>query len=617
MPSAAHPSPSNHPQPIGTSASEGVTSPNESSKFKRFLKRFGRRPSEEGKEADSHQIDNNENAAHENSDLNGGSTKKASSMRSRKGSKTNGGFSQNGKNKKGESMLSGRFFQTSQNAPPLPNSGGGGRNAQVLTAGLENTNVGGLANTLTVPANGTTSAPLLDGVPSHEPLMTSDLMTPAVVAASTMPISIPSTNGSQHNDVVNGSKNQAIIHANDHDLAVSRDTGVAEAAIPSTISDIRDGQGDVLSPQSSYGSGHSRTVPSFDDDDDDDDESGNIIRRRDSVDNRTMDTSKSRASTKPTTLMSMDTRENVQGGSYTPMAQIAQHRHGDMQSSHQHRVVSSRSGESGNNTLSSIQFASAPPMGRTQSGTIVQLPGQGEPPEEMAYAHVPTVSRPHPANNPNPSGIPADNASVLTLASSTAAASIGGGAASSRGHQSHAAQSFGGARSIGGSLMGDRRNSSDTYASVKALPPLSRRGSDASARTGMSIAASATGRSSAQAMMGTSIGAPSGPGAPGDRISIHRTPSQKTIATQLSIPLSHSNVALAQGGNQNDTASITSHLEPSSVHNIHSQQASQTQPSTQGVGQQSDSDIDVNGQSHSGDLPSITTTLTTISNEEK
>lgn len=158
--------------------------------------------------------------------------------------------------------------------------------------------------------------------------------------------------------------------------------------------------------------------------------------------------------------------------------------------------------------------------------------------------------------------MPADNASMLTLASSTAAASIGGGAASSRGH-SHAAPSLGGARSIGGSYMGERRNSSDTYASVKALPPLSRRGSDSSQRTGRSIAASATGRNSAQAMTGASAGGGAGtgsgvggvvsagvtgPGAPPDRISIHRTASQRTIATQLSIPLSTSNQVLSGAG---------------------------------------------------------------------
>lgn len=207
---------------------------------------------------------------------------------------------------------------------------------------------------------------------------------------------------------------------------------------------------------------------------------------------------------------------------YMPLAQIAQHRHGETMSNGT-PVASMRSATSdgqGNVVTSSsaIQFAPQPPLGRSVSGTIVQLPGSNDGLETNPYVNVPTLSRPHPSNNPTPTGYPADNASMLTLASSTAAASIGGGGASLRGH-SQAAPSFGGARSIGGSLMGERRNSSDTYASVKALPPLSRRGSDSSSRTGKSVAASATGRSSAQAMMSSAMGGIlAGPGAPSDRI---------------------------------------------------------------------------------------------------
>lgn len=564
MPAAPQTPPATGSQPQGNVTSDPAANPQESSKFKRFLKRFGRRPSEEGREIDSHQ------AFHANTVGEGGENgvqnsieggKKNSSMRSRKGSKSNGTSTQNTRGKRSESMLSGRFFQTSSNAPAVPTTNAA-RTAP-LTAPLENTTVGGLANTLTVP--GESDAPQLDGVPQHEPIVSADLITPSVVAASALPISIPS-NGDSFNQENHGTAANAIIRADDRALTNTTATAMDDPTNLNTTNGISNGQGHVLSPQGSYGSSQSRNAPSFDDN-----ESAEVSRGRDSVDNRTMDTGKSRASTKPTTLMSMDTRENVQGSNYTPMAQIAQHRHGEVYPS-QNRVGSLRGGgESVHNAPSSIQFASAPPMGRTQSGTIVQLPGQGEAPEEMPYAHVPTVSRPHPSNNPHPTGIPADNASVLTLASSTAAVSIGGGAASSRGHQSHAAPSFGGARSIGGSLMGERRNSSDTYASVKALPPLSRRGSDSSSRTGRSVAASATGRNSAQAMMGTSIGGGAvgivaGPGAPGDRISIHRTPSQKTVATQLSIPLSHSNVALGQ--QQADNASITSHLDPGAAHHL-------------------------------------------------
>ncbi|PWN32165.1 uncharacterized protein FA14DRAFT_175011 [Meira miltonrushii] len=600
MPSTTQTSPSTGSQTQGNNTTDPTANTQESSKFKRFLKRFGRRPSEEGRESDIQNQTQPGTDGPENGLQNNFDGRKNSSLRSRKGSKTNGTSTQNGKGKRSESMLSGRFFQTSPNAPAIPSSTGG-RNAP-LTAPLDNTNVGGLANTLTVP--GESDAPQLSGVPQHEPLVSADLITPSVAAAAALPISIPS-NGDQNYQTGNNSADNAVIRADDHALAHPNGTANDDHANLITANGISNGQGHVLSPQGSYGSSQSRNAPSFDDD-----ESADVSRGRDSVDNRTMDTGKSRASTKPTTLMSMDTRENVQGSNnYTPMAQIAQHRHGEVYPS-QNRVGSLRGGESVHNAPSSIQFASAPPMGRTPSGTIVQLPGQDEAPEEMPYAHVPTVSRPHPSNNPHPSGIPADNASVLTLASSTAAASIGGGAASSRGHQSHAAPSFGGARSIGGSLMGERRNSSDTYASLKALPPLSRRGSDSSSRTGMSVAASATGRNSAQAMMGTNAAGGigfAGPGAPGDRISIHRTPSQKTVATQLSIPLSHSNVALGQQQQQADNASITSHLDPGAAHHLAiTPQTSNVQSNTSSNDVRSEGEVLSEPQAN--ELPSITTT---------
>lgn len=503
MPSAQPPPTGQQP---GTQVMEGQgqgqTAANESSKFRRFLKRFGRRPSEEGGESDAHAAQGIQG------EEGGENAKKTGSMRSRRGSKTG-----TTKGKRSDS-LAGRFFpSSSNNAPPLPNAGKHGANANAaggnaaatnatsdIGARFEGTDVKGLASTLTLPSSDGAQAPQLDGLPRHDPIAASDLM-PAGMAAPLIPADghqlagVPASSGPTNTAIADGSSQTA-----------TDASGTANGVESSTETD-RDAV--ALSPQSSYASSHSRAAPSFDN------ESAHG-RVRDSVDNRTMDTQKSRASTKPTTLMSMDTRENQPGGSYTPMAQIAQHRHGDNISSQQ-RVASLRNGDGGTNAHPAIQFASAPPMGRTASGTIVQLPGQGEAPAESPYTNVPSLSRPHPANNPHPTGVPADNASVLTLASSTAAASIGGGPASSRGH-SHAAPSLGGARSIGGSLMGERRNSSDTYASVKALPPLSRRGSDSSSRTGRSVAASATGRNSAQAMTGAGSLAGAGPGAPGDRI---------------------------------------------------------------------------------------------------
>lgn len=472
------------PTLVTMSNAEGTLQPQEGSKFKRFLKRFGRRPSDEhrkGGQAEGEGLDGEEGNASEDTQPGlvpaEGGAKKAGSMRSRKGSKT-GTNGTSAKGKKGDS-LGGRFF----NAPPLPSSPQQRDGLHVKTGptspalpispteGFGGTSGEGLANTLTIPPS-TSPAPQLDGLPAHEPIAANDLM----------PIgSKPDPNGN-----IDGS---------------SMTAGVERS--PAMSGSPRGGAD--LTHQSSFGS--SRRGPSSSDLD----STTGGIRGRDSLDNRTMDTGKSRASTKPTTLMSLETPENAQG-SYTPMAQIAQHRHGDGPN----RLSSTRNQTSSESYGTSVQFAPPAPLGRTISGTIVQLPGNVE---EVPYVNIPSVSRPHPSNNPHPTGIPADNASMLTLASSTAAASITGGAASSRGH-SYATPSLGGARSIGGSLMGERRNSSDTYASVKALPPLSRRGSDSSSRTGKSVAASATGRSSAQAMVtpGSAAFVTAGPGAPSDRI---------------------------------------------------------------------------------------------------
>jgi hypothetical protein len=476
------------------STAEGAQLPQEGSKFKRFLKKFGRRPSEEhrkGGNSEGEGVDEEGNASEDTqlgagavgiaSENGGAGAKKTGSVKSRRGSKSassNVGVNGNNttKGKKGD-LLAGRFFQPAANAPPMPASpqarNGSGKsplaspNLPISAAnGFGGSSGEGLANTLTIPAS---PAPQIGGLPSHEPIAANDIM----------PI---------------GSKSDT----NGNNDGSSMTAGVVTSGSPVN--------GVGLIHQSSFGS--SRQGPSSSDMD----STNGGIRGRDSLDNRTMDTSKSRASTKPTTLMSLETPEHPQG-SYTPMAQIAQHRHGEGPS-----ATSRQASPRFNNTSdgNSVQFAPQAPLGRTISGTIVQLPGNVE---EEPYVNIPSVSRPHPSNNPHPTGIPADNASMLTLASSTAAASITGGATSSRGH-SYATPSLGGPRSIGGSLMGERRNSSDTYASVKALPPLSRRGSDSSTRTGKSVAASATGRSSAQAMVtpGSAAFVMAGPGAPSDRI---------------------------------------------------------------------------------------------------
>ena len=360
----------------------------------------------------------------------------------------------------------------------------------------------GLANTLTVPGSSTapgTPPPQLASLPPQEPLGNIDF------ARSPSPLHQTHT----------------------HTLAPSQDP-VAAPVLPATASSatsttaaaaVNESQQPTQSLSTSdpnvIGLAHQNARSSSDSASSSRDGLG-----RDSIGNRTMDTGKSRASTKPTTLMSLETRDPT----VLPTTHIAQ-----LPSINPNSSSSSREGAA---STSAVQFAS-PPQGRASQGVPNQ---QTITDDSSPFINVPSHSRPHPANNPQPSALPPDNASVLTLASSTAAHSLGG-AASSRGHGHSHAPSLGGARSIGGSLMGDRRNSSDTYASLKALPPLSRRGSDSSSRTRDSIAASATGQNSAQAMF---IPALAGPGAPSDRVSIHRTPSQRTVATQLSIPLSTS-----------------------------------------------------------------------------
>ncbi|KAK0540025.1 hypothetical protein OC842_000692 [Tilletia horrida] len=400
----------------------------------------------------------------------------------------------------------------------------------------------------------------------------------------------------------NDLRNNGMTMAGTSSAAVQRSSALAAAAAAAgpngvNVLDIPDGSTDRLSD----------VEPDTDSDTDSD--RAWRRRRRYSGDDATMDTGKS-VSTKPTTVMSIDTRDA--SGGPTMMAHIAQYRHGDRTSpsfgpqTHAHATGSHGGAGAGPSSSvsrnsaqlasgsASIQFAdpaTASPhlirstsMGTTTSGPGGGMaPGQGQPLEDAGpYVNVPSFSRPHPLNNPAPQGIPADNASMLTLASSTAAQSIlggvgGGGGAPSIHHpptSSHHQQHYGpgsiragthgrapsvATRSLGGSLMGDRRNSSDTYASLKALPPLSRRGSDASTRTGLeSVAAPSVnvhvappaGAVPGGAGAGLALG---GPGAPSDRVgigagpgSLHRSPSMRTVNTQLSVPLSLA--AAYQGG---------------------------------------------------------------------
>lgn len=556
------------------------------SKFKRFLRKFGRKPSDDA------QDDNAEGNGTSVGAANASGASGLSTASQRRGSK------QRGNSILGKSVGS-RSIQNSSAPTTTTTASGIKTPSQPLQSHRQDSSVftgqggQGLADTLVMPTSTAPTKemasppPQISGLPSHEPL------TPLDVAESTGTQRPKSPLTDDQSAPVRTSKGSAqglidyvatpLLSVNvslastgpgGPDKAGSKPPGDAndnhehfDSSLPSvpatslpqifeppagvnavdtptavTTAPAPTPSATVLSESSGSPARSRADTTSFDLD------STESIRKRDSVDNRTVDTGKS---TKPTTLMSLETRE-PQGSS--GLAGIAQFRHGDPPlgsssptSAHSPRVASA-------NSSSAVQFVA--PVGRA----LTLLPGANEPVEDSPYVNVPTISRPHPSNNPHPSAMPPDNASVLTLASSTAAQSIGGGAASSRGH--HHTPSLGGARSIGGSLMGERRSSSDTYASVKALPPLSRRGSDESTRTGReSVAASATGINSAQAM--TSSGSLSnvnlaGPGAPHDRLGIQRTPSQRTVATQLSIPLSGSSAVL--GASDRRASSGSAHL---------------------------------------------------------
>lgn len=174
---------------------------------------------------------------------------------------------------------------------------------------------------------------------------------------------------------------------------------------------------------------------------------------------------------------------------------------------------------------------------------------------------IPSHTRAHPRNNPHPAQPPPDNASVLTLASSSFAPSFigstggdskttagrdgagrnswtGGGLGGLRAWSTKQARSLGGGgggRSLAG--VGGADGAADEDASVRALPG-SRRNSEESlggrSTWSAAIGASGTGRG------GTSVrsrpledeaGAGAGPGAAGESVSRDRRSSLRTVET--------------------------------------------------------------------------------------
>ncbi|KAG8957664.1 hypothetical protein FRC03_009921 [Tulasnella sp. 419] len=216
------------------------------------------------------------------------------------------------------------------------------------------------------------------------------------------------------------------------------------------------------------------------------------------------------ASTKPTTLLSVDIGGN---GGMAHIAQVAPSVHGGRSSvsgggsttapsspTLTNRFPNNTRHSHGHSTSTSVSFQVMPttvgrhPLSEAQVPESDSSSGAAED-ESKLSTQAPNLSQPHPRNNPRPSSPPPDNASILTLASSTYAGNprqMGIGGPSSIASRFPAA-------SLGGSmnrLLWGGDGGEDADASVRALRPRSRRGSwgsesatsTASDRTGWSAA---------------------------------------------------------------------------------------------------------------------------------
>ncbi|KAK2466338.1 hypothetical protein APHAL10511_001980 [Amanita phalloides] len=199
------------------------------------------------------------------------------------------------------------------------------------------------------------------------------------------------------------------------------------------------------------------------------------------------------ASTKPTTLLSIDLASNG-------MAHIAQ-----APPAHVGRLSSQPHARQSSLTSGSITFSALSAAGVSRPSSTITNGNSSLSPSQNAYTHLLTVQAPlhtahHPRNNPRPSSPPLDNASVLTLASSAFGIP---GRQGFTGYSSTAASALGGGDSISqfdGSMTypdventsivigdDDRLDERDFDASVRALRPRSsRRGSWESEASGWS-----------------------------------------------------------------------------------------------------------------------------------
>ncbi|KAG8955571.1 hypothetical protein FRC04_007562 [Tulasnella sp. 424] len=215
------------------------------------------------------------------------------------------------------------------------------------------------------------------------------------------------------------------------------------------------------------------------------------------------------ASTKPTTLLSIDVGPQIQGMAH--IAQAPPSTTGGSVSAGPGTAPSSPSfgrfprGHAQVPSVASITFSNLPagprhPLASALSPeTDYEALIRREEEEEDMINHAPNMSHYHPRNNPRPSSPPLDNASTYTLASSTYAMphrQHGPPSVVSRFPASVSVSLHGGPRSLSGLDPGLYDGDGD--ASVRALRPRSRAGSwgsMASTETGWSAAVHALGPS--------------------------------------------------------------------------------------------------------------------------
>ncbi|GAA5879530.1 hypothetical protein JCM1840_003437 [Sporobolomyces johnsonii] len=283
-------------------------------------------------------------------------------------------------------------------------------------------------------------------------------------------------------------------------------------------------------------------------------------------------TYKSYASTKPTTLLSVDSAGGANRIAVVPGTGNHFLPHAGPSSSAQAALSTSTSGNSlaapsptPGITFSSLSPSTPPsssspfqqhhrhrPSTSSTSSSVSTSAPPRSPDSPHAAVGVPSHTLVHPRNNPHPAQPPPDNASVLTLASSSFAPSFtlssgtggggggGGGSGGGNGRSSWGGGGLGGlkawstkqARSLGGSGSGSKgggggvvSEAADEDASVRVLPG-SRRASDESvgARSTWSAALALAGREGEKSIRsGTGEGEAAGEKGPGARRSSMRT----------------------------------------------------------------------------------------------